>query len=92
MRWIAGAAAAGLIIGLLAGRFVQQLPARSGASTLQNAPAQSPPGPVLQAVSSTLSDDEFLGQIEMASVSHGFKGLRPLDELTPRAWEAPDPD
>jgi hypothetical protein len=47
---------------------------------------------VLQAVTSTLSDDEFLGQIEMALVSPGAKALRPLDALTPRAWEAPDVD
>jgi hypothetical protein len=93
MRWIAGAAAAGLIVGLFAGRFVQQWPARSGVSTLQVAPAENAaPGPVLQAVTSTLADDEFLGQIEMALVSRGSKALRPLDELTPLAWEAPDPD
>jgi hypothetical protein len=95
MRWIAGAAAAGLVIGLLAGRFVQQLPRTSGGSAesaVQETPGRSSQGPVLQAVSSTLSDDEFLGQIEMALVSPGSKALRTLDELTPRAWEASDSD
>jgi len=34
------------------------------------------------------SDDEFLGQVEVAAVGVGPAALRPLDALTPRAWDA----
>jgi hypothetical protein len=83
-RWVAAAAAAGLVVGLLTG---QLLPVGSS-----NAPAgqivsnESGSGMALQAVSTTLSDDEFLGQVEAAG-SAGPAALRPLDVLTPRAWE-----
>jgi hypothetical protein len=40
----------------------------------------------LRAVSTSLSDDEFLGQVEAAG-SAGPAALRPLDDMTPRAWE-----
>jgi hypothetical protein len=83
-RWVAGAAAAGLVIGLLAGHLAHDLPG-----------ARTPPPPqiaanepvTLRAVSTTMSDDEFLGQVEMAIGSNGPAALRPLDVLTPRAWE-----
>jgi hypothetical protein len=40
----------------------------------------------LRAVSTSLSDDEFLGEVEAAG-SLGPPALRALDALTPRAWE-----
>jgi hypothetical protein len=39
------------------------------------------------AASISMSDDEFLGQVEAAVGSTGPAALRPLDALTPRAWD-----
>jgi hypothetical protein len=33
------------------------------------------------------SDDELLGQVELAASGVGPALLRPLDALTPRAWD-----
>ena len=47
------------------------------------------PSPVaLRAVSTTMSDDEFLGQVEMAIGSHGPAALRPLDASMFATWLA----
>ena len=86
-RWIAAAAAAAFVVGLLAGHLVHSLP--SSASSVP---------PVLQSRSvavpvptrpflSVISDDEFLGQIEVAAGRTSPAPLRALDTLTPRAWE-----
>jgi hypothetical protein len=42
---------------------------------------------VTRTVVASLSDDELLGQIELAVGSAGPAALRPLDALTPRAWD-----
>jgi anti-sigma factor RsiW len=86
-RWVAAAAAAGLVIGLLAGRLVHHLPASQppAAGVVVSKEADTPVE--LRAVSATLSDDELLSQIELAVDSTGPAALRPLDQLTPRAWE-----
>jgi hypothetical protein len=47
---------------------------------------ESDSGMALRAVSTSLSDDEFLGEVEAAG-NLGPPALRPLDALTPRAWE-----
>jgi hypothetical protein len=44
------------------------------------------PGAVRTVVAS-VSDDEFLGQIELAVGSTGPAVLAPIDALTPRAWD-----
>jgi hypothetical protein len=83
-RWIAGAAAAGLFIGLLAGHLTHDftagrvMPARAVAS---------PSTATLQAVSTTTSEEEFLGRLEIAVEGTGGSALRPLDDLTPLVWE-----
>jgi anti-sigma factor RsiW len=82
-RWIAGAAAAGLAVGMLAGHLVHDLPGsraqrRSAVRTTVNAVPQ----PTLRAA--VLSDEEFLGQIEQALAGPELAVLRPLDDLTPR--------
>jgi hypothetical protein len=93
MRWIAGAAAAGLIIGLLAGHLahdfsmVRPLRGRQVAASVQPVAEV----PTLHAVATTISEDEFLGQIDMAIEGSGGTSLRPLDELTPRVWEVTAP-
>ena len=87
-RWVAGAAAAGLVIGLLAGHLAHDL---GGGARVVPAPqvvVNDAAAPLsLRPVSTTLSDDEFLGQVELAIGSNGPAALRPLDVLTPRAWE-----
>lgn len=84
-RWIAAAAVAGLLVGIFAGRMGEQgraLGAPEAVTVRSTAPA-----PGLRAVSATLSDDELLGQIELASETRGGASLRALDDLTPRAWD-----
>ena len=84
-RWIAGAAAAGLFIGLLAGHLTHDftagrvLPAQRGLAT--------PATATIQAVSTSMSEEEFLGRLEIAIEGTGGSALRPLDDLTPLVWE-----
>jgi hypothetical protein len=49
--------------------------------------AKAQTGPTVRTVSAVGSDDEFFGQVEMAGGSGGPAALRPLDALTPRAWD-----
>jgi hypothetical protein len=90
-RWVAGAAAAGLVIGLLAGHLAHDLPgsvrAAPAPQIVSNKVTSPTSGGALRPVSATLSDDEFLGQVELALGSNGPAALRPLDVLTPRAWD-----
>ena len=84
MRWIAAAATAGLLIGVVADHLAHVLPMRS------IAPAQATyaqPPDTLQAVSTTLSEEELLGLLEVALENTGGTSLQPLDDLTPRVWE-----
>jgi hypothetical protein len=85
MRWIAGAAAAGLVIGLLAGHFAHDLPA--GGALPASQAAGTPAAARLQAVSTTMSEEEFLGRLEVAIEGTSGSALRPLDDLTPLVWE-----
>lgn len=85
-RWVAGAAAAGLIIGMVAGHLVHELPSLhvarhdTQASTFTRDPAP------LHASALPTSDDEFMREVETALAS-GPRGLRRLDRVTPVAWE-----
>lgn len=91
MRWIAGAAAAGLLIGLLAGHLAHDFSVIRPPRQSQIAARPAVTVPTLQAVATTISEDEFLGQIDMAIEGSGSTSLRPLDELTPRVWEVTIP-
>jgi anti-sigma factor RsiW len=83
-RWVAVAAVAGLVVGLLTG---QLLPvSRTMPPPARIVSNEAGAGMALRVVSTTLSEDEFLGQVEAAG-SAGPAALRPLDALTPRAWE-----
>jgi hypothetical protein len=92
-RWIAGAAAAGLLIGVLAGHLAHDFTAGhvtpSGPPSGLAAPrlAVSPEATGFQAVSTTMSEEEFLGRLELAVEGTGGSALRPLDDLTPLVWE-----
>jgi hypothetical protein len=82
-RWIAGAAAAGLAVGMLAGHLVHDLPgARQPRRPAMRTAVNSIPQPALRAVG--VSDEEFLGQVEHALNGPDLAVLRPLDDLTPR--------
>ena len=75
MTWVAGAAAAGLLVGVLAGHLAHDFPVRV---------AQEP---VTDVIESTLTaDEEFLSQLDMAIEGPGGV-LRPLDDMTPLVWE-----
>jgi hypothetical protein len=84
-RWAAAAAAAAFFMGLLAGHLAHDLPLRADRSP-QIAAVDSN-SVTLRPVSTTFSEDEFLGQIELAAGRNGPAALRPLDAMTPRAWE-----
>jgi hypothetical protein len=84
-RWVAAAAVAGLVVGLLTGQFIPVAPSAAvpGPRMVTN---EAGSGIALRAVSTSLSDAEFLVQVEAAG-SAGPAVLQPLDALTPRAWE-----
>jgi hypothetical protein len=87
-RWIAAAAAAAFVIGLLAGHLAHDMPGRTAVSAVPIARATDSAQTGLRAVATTFSEDEFLGQIEMAADSPGpGTALRALHDVTPRAWE-----
>jgi Asp-tRNA(Asn)/Glu-tRNA(Gln) amidotransferase A subunit family amidase len=84
MRWLAGAAAAGLLIGFVADHVAHRVPARQASSTIAAIDA----GPAtLQLVAAPLSDEELLGRMELAVEGMTGSALQPLDDLTPRVWE-----
>jgi anti-sigma factor RsiW len=89
-RWIAGAAAAGLTIGLLAGHLVHDLPTlgRPSRPTLVSnsarATASPSPRPAAEIVNASFNEEEFLGEIENALDGPHVPALRPLNDLTPR--------
>jgi hypothetical protein len=94
-RWIAAAAVGGLVVGAIAGRFGHDYSfGRPGASRVIVArtaeqPELRAPGTTgaIREVAASVSDDEFLNQIEIAIDAPATAALQPLDDLTPRAWE-----
>jgi hypothetical protein len=85
MRWIAGAAAAGLLIGVIADQVAHRVPARQAPGAI--VVATDAHAEALQLVAVPLSDEEFLGRMELAVEGTAGSALRPLDDLTPRVWE-----
>lgn len=85
-RLVAAGVAAGLAIGLLTGHLVSR-PRTRGAEAGARISAASAVHPTIRPVSALSADEEFLGQIELAGGSGGPEALRPLDALTPRAWD-----
>ncbi|OFW02012.1 MAG: hypothetical protein A3I61_00650 [Acidobacteria bacterium RIFCSPLOWO2_02_FULL_68_18] len=86
MRWVAAAAAAGLFIGVAAEHVTHWMPGRrvqpaAVANTVDVRPD------ALQLATAPLSEEEFLGRIELAAEGAASAALRPLDDLTPRVWE-----
>ncbi len=82
-RWgaVAAAVAASFLVGLLAEHLAHDLP-----GTRRSLAAQTSV-PVTQARAAIAADDELLGQVELAASGVGPAALRPLEVLTPRAWD-----
>lgn len=91
-RWVSVAAAAGLIIGLLAGQMLHFVPwnpsgRRDDSILTIQAPGRQA-GPAMVTVAATvpaLSDDELLDEVEAAVRLPRARSLRALDGLTPGA-------
>jgi len=79
-RWVAAAAAAGLIVGLLGGHLTHDLRVQPG-SVIPTA-ARAAIVPLTQP-----AEDDLLDQVEVAFEGRGPSALRPLDALTPVAWD-----
>ena len=94
-RWIAAAAVAGLVVGVIAGRFGHDYSfGRPGGSRVIVAHTAERPelrtnGPTaaIREVTASISEDEFLNQLEIAIDAPAAAALQPIDELTPRAWD-----
>ena len=79
-RWVAAAAAAGLVVGLLGGHLTHDLRVQPGSGI--PAAARAAIVPVTQP-----AEDDLLDQVEVAFEGRGPSALRPLDALTPVAWD-----
>jgi hypothetical protein len=93
-RWISVAAAAGLIIGLVAGQMLHFVPWDSRlhrpASQLQAGNPRVSAGPVIvqtAATAVTSTDDELLDEIDEAMRLRRAASLRALDAFTPRVGD-----
>lgn len=88
-RWIAatGAVAVAFLVGIFTEHLAHQMPTSGRADTRLASRAADDDGRRTVVASVSLSDDELLGQIELAVGRTGPAVLRPLDALTPRAWD-----
>jgi hypothetical protein len=94
-RWISVAAAAGLIIGLVAGQVIHFVPWDTPLhrSTRQQPPSlaapRGPSGPIIVQASSTLAgaDDDLLDEIDQAMELRRAASIRALDAYTPRVGD-----
>ncbi len=82
-------------MGVIAGRFGHDYPfARPGGSRVIVARTAEQPElravgatATIREVSASVSEDEFLNQLEIAIDAPAAAALQPLDDLTPLAWE-----
>jgi hypothetical protein len=81
-RWVAGAAAAGLIVGVVAGRTVHDIPSLHVSA--RNTPSANPYTRALR--TSDTADDQLLRDIQRAVASAGPNALQPIEDMTPAAW------
>jgi hypothetical protein len=94
-RWIAAAAVAGLVVGVIAGRFGHDYSfSRPGDSRVivartaeQSELRGVGPTAAIQEVTASISEDEFLNQLELAIDAPAAAALQPIDDLTPRSWD-----
>ena len=86
VRWAAAGAAAAFIAGVLTGQWTPNFTRAIDATPTQIVANDADQVPLL-AVPTTFSEEEFLGQIEESASRNGPAALRPLDAMTPRAWD-----
>jgi hypothetical protein len=88
-RWVSVAAAAGLIIGLLAGQLVHLVPweVRNRDQTVSSIRQSPVLVPASNGGTHALTDDELLDEIEAAVQVRRAHSLRALDEITPTATD-----
>jgi hypothetical protein len=86
-RWVAAAAVAGLLVGVVAGRVGRDYRPAVGSAGAATVAAMQAGGKDIRAVSSSMSDEQFLQELESAIENRGGGALHALDVLTPRAWE-----
>ena len=84
-RWVAAAAAAGLVVGLLGGHLTHDLRIQPGSVMPRRAPAAAARVAIVPVAQP--AEDDLLGQVEVAFEGRGPSALRPLDALTPVAWD-----
>jgi hypothetical protein len=83
-RWVAGGAAAGLLIGIFAGHMAHEMPALRLPAALDSREPEAVP---LRASSDVLGDNELLRSIEAAVDTVGPSALRRIADVTPDAWD-----
>jgi hypothetical protein len=93
-RWIAAAAAAGLIVGVGVGQMMdfrhsgmRALRTESRPAISAEAPAER--APAVLAVSHTVNDEAFLSDLDASLSRPSVPELRAIDDWTPRAGEQP---
>ena len=82
-RWVAGGAAAGLLIGIFAGHMAHEIPSLRLPTAMEN----REPEAVLRASSDVLGDNELLRSIQAAVDTDGPSALRRIADVTPDAWD-----
>ena len=85
MRWAAAMAAAAFVAGVVTGQWTHKFTDNTGAVPMQIVASETDQS--LRAVPTTFSEEEFLWQLELAASRNGPAVLRPLDAMTPRAWD-----
>lgn len=85
MRWAAAVAAAAFAAGVITGQWTHNFTDRD--RTVVPIVADEVDQSALRVVPTTFSEEEFLDQIEVAASRSGPVALRPLDAMTPRAWD-----
>jgi hypothetical protein len=82
-RWAAAVAAAAFIAGIFTGQWTHRFAVPPDRTPVVDSVSTQ----ALRAVPTTFSEEEFLKQVEAAGSRNGPAVLRPLDAMTPRAWE-----
>ena len=96
-RWITVAAAAGLVIGVALGQWLDLRHRFAGApelasqATVSTVPPEAPSQMVIQ-TTRTISDEALLSELDVSLSMHpAVKPLRAIDTITPRTRDFPDP-
>ena len=89
-RWIASAAAAGLLVGVALGQFMDLRPSpRTIGPSTDSAQVQRPGGPAVQPVATSISDEELMSRLEEIVSPRIPDSLVAFDSMTPRARDYP---